>query len=362
MAGKVVASPYDTTIPEIVKPIDPKENLTRLATCKLAIFYHKVRYQYGEQLGIGTTSTVYLAHDRVEKMDVAIKINRASEYYLARSERERSSLVKVAKVPHAVQLLDVFRVAPFQNALICRVHKGELFHTYTRSKTNKLTLKEIKVIGKGLLIMLSHLSKLQIVIADFKTPNIAFDAKNQELTVFDFGSAFSMDAKQEVLNLALQTTEYRAPEVAFRRTALYGPAMDMWSYGCILYELYKVNLLFQIPYVDKFEVMNRDLIYLIQKHLGQYPPQTWFQKTKYRDSIEKYFSTLPAPTNFKALDFKPWHQKIESASKQRKDPNGSLLIDLLTKIFVYNPRERIAPDEALKHSFFSKDDDEKGQD
>lgn len=78
---------------------------------------------------------------------------------------------------------------------------------------------------------------MNFIHCDLKPENIMFvqDPKrpNSRLKIIDFGS--SCRAKQTVYSY-IQSRFYRAPEVILG--AQYSNKIDMWSFGCILVELY----------------------------------------------------------------------------------------------------------------------------
>jgi serine/threonine protein kinase len=75
-----------------------------------------------------------------------------------------------------------------------------------------------------------------IIHGDLKPQNILLDIANDKLVICDFGvSCLKAGGMQ---NCNIQTLAYRAPEINVK--AKYGvldPSIDIWSLGCILYEL-----------------------------------------------------------------------------------------------------------------------------
>lgn len=80
----------------------------------------------------------------------------------------------------------------------------------------------------------------KIVHCDLKPENILLCHPNKSgIKVIDFGSG---TYEKEQYYTYIQSRYYRAPEVILG--VRYSPAIDMWSMGCILYELFTGTPLF----------------------------------------------------------------------------------------------------------------------
>ena len=90
-----------------------------------------------------------------------------------------------------------------------------------------------------MLIILSNASSrtfqdLDIVHCDLKPENVMLRQPNRSIIkVIDFGSSCMTD---ERIYTYIQSRFYRAPEVIMGLP--YGTPIDMWSFGCILAELF----------------------------------------------------------------------------------------------------------------------------
>ena len=78
------------------------------------------------------------------------------------------------------------------------------------------------------------MQKHKIIHCDLKPENILLKKKNKTgIRIIDFGSSCFEDKK---LYSYLQTRYYRAPEIILGCN--YGIEIDLWSFGCIIVELY----------------------------------------------------------------------------------------------------------------------------
>ncbi|CAF4211954.1 unnamed protein product, partial [Adineta steineri] len=123
---------------------------------------------------------------------------------------------------------------------------------------------------------------------------------------------------------------YRAPEVILGYTE-YTQAIDLWSVGCILAEMFGRKPIFSgINTIAQIQ-----LIFII---LGT-PPKSYLQSL-HSDCFRRLISSVGnrQPANFKAL-------------YPNATDDG---IDLLRQLLVIDPEQRISANTALKHSFVNE--------
>jgi serine/threonine-protein kinase PRP4 len=78
--------------------------------------------------------------------------------------------------------------------------------------------------------------------SDIKPDNILLDEKQTTIKLCDFGSAFKVtDGKQDPTPY-LVSRFYRAPEIVLGLA--YDKAVDMWSVGCCLFEMFTGKVMF----------------------------------------------------------------------------------------------------------------------
>ena len=97
-----------------------------------------------------------------------------------------------------------------------------------------LSLGLIRRFAIQLLASLRYLRKHRIIHCDLKPENILLKAPNKSgIKMIDFGSSCFED---ERVYTYIQSRFYRSPEVILGLP--YDVGIDMWSFGCILAELY----------------------------------------------------------------------------------------------------------------------------
>ena len=175
-----------------------------------------------------------------------------------------------------------------------------------------------------------------VIHRDLKPSNLLINS-NCDLKICDFGLAriIEEDTGDDEPNAQLQngmteyvaTRWYRAPEVMLT-AARYSKAMDIWSCGCILAELFMKRPIF--PGKDY-----RHQLMLIFGLIGT-PSGRDLLCIESRRARE-YITTLP---------------KYEPVPWEKVFPNVNPLgIDLLQRMLIFDPRSRITAEEALAHPY-----------
>lgn len=98
-------------------------------------------------------------------------------------------------------------------------------------------LEVIISIAANVAMGLNYLHASRIIHADLKPANILFSASQMKAVICDFNISFLMPARK--ISTFIQTRAYRAPEVDFGigGSGDLDYSIDIWSYGCILYEM-----------------------------------------------------------------------------------------------------------------------------
>jgi serine/threonine protein kinase len=116
---------------------------------------------------------------------------------------------------------------------IIRMPRYEMnLHDYMKSR--EYTSTDILRISIELLSALTYMHKSNIIHGDIKPKNILVNKNN--IAICDFN--ISCLASDGPLSSIMQTCTYRAPEINLARTrSKYDQGIDVWSVGCIMFEL-----------------------------------------------------------------------------------------------------------------------------
>lgn len=255
------------------------------------------KYEVLEVLGKGSFGIVVKARNILLTSGypdelVAIKIIRKGASFLQQGKREYEILNYIETMQkqfHDSRDLNLFVNAKeffFHNGHLCIVFEllsdslYELIGYSCQAKSDGpgLSLRMVRKMAHQLLCGLVALKNLKIIHCDIKPENVALIHPNKpRLKILDFGSfCFESDAMENQFPY-IQSRYYRAPEVLLGTG--YDCAIDMWSLGCLLVELYTGRTLF----VGKDTT---DQLYKIIEVLGALPEKTKRKSVYYH----KYFN------------------------------------------------------------------------
>ncbi|CAL0332564.1 unnamed protein product [Lupinus luteus] len=283
------------------------------------------RYLKREVLGEGTYGVVYKAIDTETGQTVAIKkirLGKQKEGVNFTALRE-IKLLKELKSPHIIELIDAFP------------HKGNLHLVFEFMETDLeavirdrnifLSPGDIKSFLQMTLKGLAFCHKKWVLHRDMK-PNNLLIGSNGQLKLADFGLARIFGSPDRRFTHQVFARWYRAPELLFG-TKQYGPGVDVWAAACIFAEL-----LLRRPFLQGSSDI--DQLGKIFAALGTPSPSQWPDMVYLPDYVE--YQYVPAP---------PLRSLFPVASDDA--------LDLLSKMFTYDPKVRISAQQALEHRYFT---------
>eukprot|EP01105_Mastigella_eilhardi_P025208 TRINITY_DN678_c0_g1_i1.p1 TRINITY_DN678_c0_g1~~TRINITY_DN678_c0_g1_i1.p1 ORF type:complete len:338 (+),score=103.63 TRINITY_DN678_c0_g1_i1:659-1672(+) len=145
------------------------------------------------------------------------------------------------------------------------------------------------------------------------------------------------------------------PHAACNPSDQYYPAMDMWSLGCILYELACGDVLFAgkdtADQIDKIVAelgMPPQGIVARSPHVLQVMLR--YPQSKAKSTKQPHSALMNLIHTFALKMFASKQQAVTSNFTMADIVN---LVDLLKLMLVYKPHKRITPEEALRHPFFT---------
>uniref|UniRef100_A0A1I7TC49 Protein kinase domain-containing protein n=1 Tax=Caenorhabditis tropicalis TaxID=1561998 RepID=A0A1I7TC49_9PELO len=315
------------------------------------------QYEVVQKVGEGSYADVLECIDKSSEKRVVVKMNKirkTNQYAEAMMLMQIRELSK-GENPYFVNVLNY---AHFRNHFFIVLDKMEMDLKHYIYNVKKPSLNEGARMMTSVLEALAFMKFHGIIHGDLKPSNILLNLDHPfDLKVCDFG--LSRMVSEANGNEIYQSRFYRAPEV-FCRGPLT-PAIDMWSFGLIIAEMYLGK-----PYFDGFS--DFDQFALIQQYLG-YPPLSYFQKCR---KMYKFFTPagyaihcrikqLPF-TGERYLEIDPLYA-LENPGRL---PPGSTpfcddfpkaeqadLCDFLEKCLVWEGKKRITPLFAFNHPLFS---------
>ena len=191
-------------------------------------------YHLIELIGEGSFGKVWQARRKGTGLVVAMKfiVKKGKNEKELRNLRSEIDILTRLDHDHIITLLDAFETQT-EFVVVMEYAKGELFEVLEDDKT--LPEEEVQKIAKQLICALHYLHSNRIIHRDMKPQNILV-GRNTTVKLCDFGFARAMSCNTMVLTSIKGTPLYMAPELVQEQP--YNHTADLWSLGCILYELY----------------------------------------------------------------------------------------------------------------------------
>lgn len=328
----------------------------------------KGRYKILDILGEGTFGKVVECFDRdrthwnrAAHHRVAVKVIKSVPKYRDAAKIELRVLKTLKQGdPHAkchcVHLRDSFDF----RGHICMVFDLlglSLFDYMKANSFRPFELRQVQHFSVQLLEAIDFLHRHRLTHTDLKPENIMLAEvpdncykvsrdklilTKTDIQVIDFGSATYDD---EHHTSVVSTRHYRAPEVILALG--WSHPCDLWSAGCILMELFAGDAMFQthddIEHLAMMEVI-----------LGVLPEKMAMKSKFRRDSFDANWRLLwPSKAkNDRSVRFvqdncKPLRRMVSERNKGRADP----FLDLVEKLLIYDPGERISAKGTLEFPF-----------
>uniref|UniRef100_A0A9L0KAX3 Dual specificity tyrosine-phosphorylation-regulated kinase 4 n=1 Tax=Equus asinus TaxID=9793 RepID=A0A9L0KAX3_EQUAS len=297
------------------------------------------RYEVLEMIGKGSFGQVAKCLDHKNNELVALKIirNKKRFHHQALMELKILEALRRKDKDNAYNVVHMKDFFYFRNHL-CITFELLGINLYELMKNNRFQGFSLSVVRRFTLSVLKCLQMLyveKIIHCDLKPENIVLYQKGQvSVKVIDFGS--SCYEHQKVYTY-IQSRFYRSPEVILGHP--YNMAIDMWSLGCIMAELYTGYPLF--PGEDEVEQLA-----CIMEVLGL-PPARFIQKASRRQT---FFDSKGFPkhiTNNRGKKRYPDSKDLTTVLKTY----DTTFLDFLRRCLVWEPSLRMTPDQAVKHAW-----------
>ncbi|KAI8130664.1 Serine/threonine-protein kinase Doa [Lucilia cuprina] len=291
---------------------------------------------------------------------MALKIIKNVEKYREAAKLEINALEKIAQKDPNCEHLCVKMIDWFDyHGHMCIAFEMlglSVFDFLRENNYEPYPLEQVRHMAYQLCYSVKFLHDNRLTHTDLKPENILFvdseynthynhkinrevrRVKNTDVRLIDFGSA-TFDHEHH--STIVSTRHYRAPEVILELG--WSQPCDVWSIGCILFELYLGITLFQTH-------DNREHLAMMERILGQIPYRMARKtKTKYF-----YHGKLDWDEKSSAGRYVRDHCKPLFRYQMSDSEDHCELFDLIKKMLEYEPSQRVTLGEALRHPFFDK--------
>ncbi|KAI0698061.1 kinase-like domain-containing protein [Cerioporus squamosus] len=299
------------------------------------------------KLGEGTFGEVHKAQHRVNGTAVALKrilMHNEKEGMPVTALRE-IKILKALRHPCIVDILDMFVVrshgkeAPLSVYMVFPYMDHDLAGLLENERV-KLTPSQIKLYMKQLLEGTEYMHRNHILHRDMKAANLLI-SNDGCLKIADFGLARAFDpsivwqkedakGRERKYTNCVVTRWYRPPELLLGARQ-YGGEVDMWGVGCVLGEMF-----FRKPILPG--ASDLDQLDKIWQLCGTPTSEEWPE-----------YDLLPGCEGVKSFGMHP------RRLRKTYESIGQETVDLLDKLMVCNPRQRLTAAQALDHDYFWTD-------
>ena len=293
-------------------------------------------FQIIENIGDGTYGCVQKCRDLKTNEIVAlkrIKIIRKEEGFPHNTIRE-VKLLRQLRHDNIVLLKGVIHVKTERTIyLVFEYCDYDLQALLYMPGLPNLNLQFLHCLMRQLLTVLCYLKVRGVVHRDLKPANM-FVTKSNILKLGDFGLSRELTSNSRYSDTVI-TLWYRPPEL-FLGSHNYGPEVDMWSAGCIFYEMLTKHPLFVSS--DNTDVKQMQAIMNI---CGTPDDKDWPEWKTYDKSLLFKHTAQQRIAN-------RLHEHLYKTIP--KESHG--IIDLLMRMLQMNPRRRITAEQAMNHPYF----------
>lgn len=345
-------------------------------------------------IGKGGFATVWLSYNLKNKKFYAVKVHNVEDIKGGQTEVEFLKIVSNVKCNTVNKMVDYFIHTTEQGEHLCTVFNlmaGTLEDLLTGDYSDGLPLTVVKTVVVQILEAISVLNKNGIIHTDIKPENILIEGVNDSVkTVIDKFKRLNIDKKKsqnfiknavvnmdtEIVDSALsnielknikvklsdfgtcikktdcnnfriQTRYYRSPEVILESTDKYNETCDVWSIGCLTYELITGTTLFD---PDKNDDMDRDRYQLYQftTTLGKIPHDVVSKS----DKKIKFFRRDGLLKGVDNLNYQPLYVTVKKYMETDNTPKDiTCTVDFIYNTLQYNHKLRPTAEKCLHHTW-----------
>uniref|UniRef100_A0A2K6U5D4 Protein kinase domain-containing protein n=1 Tax=Saimiri boliviensis boliviensis TaxID=39432 RepID=A0A2K6U5D4_SAIBB len=281
------------------------------------------KYEKLTKIGQGTFGEVFKAKHRKTCQKVALKkvwMENEKEGFPITALRE-IKILQLLKQENVVNLIEICQTKYIPDLVL---DFGE--HDLAGLLSNvlvKFTLFEIKRVMQMLLTGLHYIYRNKILHRNMKAANVLI-TRDGVLKLADFGLA--KNSQPHCYTNHVVTLWYRPPKLLLGERD-YGPPIDLWGTGCIMAEMWTHSTIMRGN-------TKQQQLALISQLCGSITPEMW-------PNVDKY----------------ELYDKLKLVKGQKRKVKDRLKayvpLDLIDKLLVLDPAQRIDSDDALNHNFWS---------
>ncbi|CAF0938845.1 unnamed protein product, partial [Brachionus calyciflorus] len=295
------------------------------------------RYEVIETLGKGSFGQVLKCFDHKRKEHVAVKIIRSKKRFQQQGMVEVNILQHLKNLDHdnGINVVHMKEYFYFRNHLCIsfEILGINLYELIKKNNYQGFSIHLVRRFAYSILQCMKVMYRENIIHCDMKPENILLRQKGSSaIKVIDFGSGCF---ETQRIYTYIQSRFYRAPEIILGIP--YTTAIDMWSFGCILVELFTGYPIFPGENEAEQLAMIMEVIDL--------PPAHILAEASRR---KLFFDSKNMPRNLNTKLFKKRRVGSKSLAQILKT-NDTNFIDFISRCLEWDPSVRMNAEDALKH-------------
>jgi serine/threonine protein kinase len=212
------------------------------------------KYVIVNEVGRGSTGTVYLSHDPYYGRDVAIKVynmDAGGDAEKARIARKmflsEAHMVGMLQHPHILPIYDAGEEGNYCYIVTEHVHGARTLNAYCRAD-NLLRVDDVVEIIYKCARALHYAHSRGVIHRDIKPSNIML-TQDSDVRIIDFGIALVADSDISRIEGIAGSPSYMSPEQI--QSLELTNASDLYSLGAVMYELLTGSRPFKAPNLAK---------------------------------------------------------------------------------------------------------------
>ena len=282
-------------------------------------------YLIKETIGKGTFSVVKLGEHIKTKQKVAIKILDKGKFKtkedLIRIQRE-IKILSMLEHPNIIKTYKISETPKKYFIIMEYCEGGELFDYIV--ERDRLDEYESSIFFYQLINALDYIHSKGVAHRDLKPENLLLSQKKKSIKIIDFGLSNFYEIGERGLETPCGSPSYASPEI-IRGEVYDGFKIDIWASGIILYAM----LCGYLPFDDDEEEEKED-----------------------KNDIKYFSQSNTNNKEEKSDDNEVLFQKILEGKIDFPDYVSETAIDLIQKILVVEPENRIEIKDIKKHPFY----------
>ncbi|XP_065586386.1 serine/threonine-protein kinase Nek5 [Cyrtonyx montezumae] len=195
------------------------------------------KYEILKKLGEGSFGRIFLAREKVDNEQCVIKEIDLTKMPMKEKEASQKEVILLAKMKHA-NIVTFYASLQEENKLYIVMEYcdgGDLMKRINMQHGVLFDEDQILSWFVQISLGLKHIHDRKILHRDIKSQNIFLSGNGKVAKLGDFGIARQLNDTMEFAYTCVGTPYYLSPEICENRP--YNNKTDIWSLGCVLYEL-----------------------------------------------------------------------------------------------------------------------------